>query len=71
VFVMVWGGFSGYDKSPIVIIPADRKVAIDFVDIVYEGTFSSFYFLHDHLDDLFFMEDGAPVYHNFGEKLIT
>jgi hypothetical protein len=33
IFVIVWGGFSGYDKSPIVIIPSDRRTAIDFVDI--------------------------------------
>jgi hypothetical protein len=62
ISVMVWGGFSGYDKSPIVIIPSDRRSAVDFVDIVYEGTLFGFYFLHDHPDNLFLMEDSAPVH---------
>lgn len=62
--MMVWGAFSGFDKSSLVIMPPERKSASDFVDIVYEGTFSGFYFLHDHLQNLILMEDGARVHHS-------
>lgn len=67
--VMVWGAFSGFDKSPLVIMPPQRKTASDFVDIVYEGTLSGFYFLHDHPQDLTLMEDGAPVHRSVLPKL--
>jgi transposase len=60
--VLIWGAFSGFDKCPLVIMPPHRRSASDFVDIVYEGTLSGFYFLHDHPEDLTLMEDGAPVH---------
>lgn len=60
--VMVWGAFSGFDKSPLVIIPPKSRSASDFVNLVYEGTLSGFYFLHDHPEDIILMEDGAPVH---------
>nr|PNR28760.1 hypothetical protein PHYPA_029353 [Physcomitrium patens] len=60
--VMVWGAFTGFDKSPLVIIPLDKRSARDFVPIVYEGVLSGFYFLHDDPEQLILMEDGAPVH---------
>jgi hypothetical protein len=63
ILVMVWGTFNGYEKSSIDIIHSNRWITIDLVNIVYEGTLSSFYFFHDHLEDLFFMELIAPVHH--------
>ena len=60
--VMVWGAFTGYDKSPIVVMPPGERSARDFVRIVYEGTLSGFYFMHDHPQQLILMEDGAPVH---------
>lgn len=62
VSIMIWGAFSGYHKSPIVIIPTGRRTAADFVNIVYEGALFSFYSLHDRSNDMSLMEDGAPVH---------
>lgn len=67
--VMVWGAFSGFDKSPLVIIPRENRSARDFVDLIYEGTLSGFYFLHDHREDIILMEDGAPVHRSKLPKL--
>lgn len=70
--VMIWGAFTGYEKCPIVIMPPDRRTIGDFVDIVYEGCLSGFYFMHDDPQSLMLMEDGAPVHHDLlprnGEK---
>lgn len=60
--VMIWGAFTGFDKSPLVTIPSDKRSSSDFVTIVYEGVLSGFYFLHDHHEQLILMEDGAPVH---------
>ena len=51
------------------------RTATNFVDIVYKGALSGFYFLHDHPNDMILMEDGAPVCCSAlpkgGEKLIA
>ena len=60
--LMVWGAFIGFDKSPLVTIPSDKRSSGDFVTIVYEGVLSGFYFLHDDPEQLILMEDGAPVH---------
>ena len=52
---MVWGVFSGYDKCPLVIVPLDRRIATNFVDIVYKKALFDFYFLHDHPNDMILM----------------
>ena len=59
---MVWGAFTGYDKSLIVIMPEGEITATDFVRTVYEGTLSSFHFIHENPQQLILMEDGAPVH---------
>ena len=59
---MVWGAFTGYEKSPLVIILVDERSAVDFVNLIYEGTLSGFYFMHDQPHELTLMEDGAPVH---------
>ena len=59
---MIWGAFIGYEKCPIVIMPSDRRTSADFVDIVYEGRLSGFYFMHDDPQSLLLMEDGTPVH---------
>ena len=46
-FFMIWGAFTGYEKCFFVIMPSDRQTSADFVDIVYEGRLSGFYFMHD------------------------
>jgi len=58
--MMVWSAFSSFDKCPLIIIPLDRWKGKDSVDVVYESRLSGFYFLHDHLETLVLMEDGAP-----------
>jgi hypothetical protein len=60
--VMVWGAFTGFDKCPLVIMPANRRSAHDFVEIVYEGALSGFNFLHDCSEDLILIEDSALVH---------
>ena len=60
--VMIWGAFTGFDKSPLVIMPEGERTATDFVHNVYDGTLSAFYFMHDHPHDLTLMEDGAPIH---------
>ena len=60
--MMVWGAFSGFDKCPLVPIPSNMRTTSDFVNLVYEGTFSGFYFMHDNREQLILMEDGAPVH---------
>lgn len=67
--VMVWGAFTGFDKSPLVIMPQGERTAIDFVHNVYEGTLSGFYFMHDTPEQLVLMEDGAPVHRGKLPKL--
>ena len=46
--VMVWGAFSGFDKSHVVIMPEHERAAFHFVENVYEGFLSGFYFMHDN-----------------------
>ena len=41
-----------------------QNIACDFVKIVYVGTLSAFYYLHNHLQDLFLMEDGILLHHS-------
>ena len=60
--VMIWGAFSGFDKCPIVVMPLHKRTSEDFVDIVYEGRLSGFYFMHNERENLILMEDGAPVH---------
>ena len=62
--VTVWGAYTGFDKSPLVTIPSDKRSSSDFVTIVYEGVLCGFYFLHNDLEQLILMEDGAPFHHS-------
>ena len=61
-FIMVWGAFTGFDKSPLVIMAPRERTAKHFVQKVYEGTLSGFYFMHHKLEELTLMEYGAPVH---------
>ena len=72
--IMIWGAFTGYKKCPIVVMPFDKRTSADFVDVVYEGELSGFFYMHDDPQSLFLMKDGAQVHHsnlpNNGKKLI-
>ena len=59
---MVWGAFTGFDKSPLVFLPQGERTAIAFVKHVYDSVLSGFYFMHDASHELLLMEDGAPVH---------
>jgi len=58
---MVWGALTGFDKCPLVIMPQGKKSVANFVQNVYQGTLSGFYFMHDNLHQFTLMEDGAPI----------
>lgn len=60
--VMVWGGFTGFHKSRLVFMPQGERTARDFVNNVYEGELSRFYFMHSEPHKLILMEDGALVH---------
>lgn len=45
--LMVWGPFTRFDKSPLVIMSQGERTTMDFVHNVYEGTLSGFYFMHN------------------------
>lgn len=60
--VMVWGAFTGFDKSPLVFLPEGERTAIPFVEHVYDSVLCGFYFMHDASHELLLMEDGAPVH---------
>ena len=59
---MVWSAFIGFDKSPLVIMAPRERTAKHFVQKVYEGTLSGFYFMHNEPKELTLMEDSAPVH---------
>ena len=59
---MVWGAFTGFDKSPLVIMARGEGTAKFFVQKVYEDILSGFYFMHNEPDELILMEDDALVH---------
>jgi len=61
---MVWGAFTGFEKSLLVFMPQGKQSATDFVRHVYEDIFFGFYFMHDASQQLIFMEESAPMHRN-------
>jgi len=45
-------------------MPSDRQTSTNFLDIVYEGQLSGFYFMYDDPQSLHLMEDGNLMHHN-------
>ena len=60
--VMVKDAYTGFDKSPLVIMAQGKRTIAHFVEIFYEGTLSGFYFMHDKPHELTLMEDSAPIH---------
>jgi transposase len=60
--IMVWGAITGSSKSYLVLIPPNRRISKDFVEIVSQGALEHYYWHHDHYEHLILMEDGAPVH---------
>jgi hypothetical protein len=52
----------GFDKSPFVIIPPTKQSVVDFVELIYENTLISFYFMHDRRIQISLIEDGALIH---------
>jgi hypothetical protein len=44
-------------------MPHGRRKATHFIHDIYERVLSGFYFLHDDIDNVPLMEDGALVHH--------
>ena len=56
---MIWGAFSGGQKSQLVFMPKDRRSAKDLVEVVYNGELLHFM---EKVPQGLLMEDGAPVH---------
>jgi hypothetical protein len=57
--LMIWGAFSGGQKSQLVFMPKDRRFAKDFVEVVYNGELLHFM---EKVPQGLLMKDGAPVH---------
>ena len=60
--MMVWGAFTSFHKSLLVLMPKSEQTTNNFIQNVFDGTLSAFYFIHDHPHHLTLMKDGAPVH---------
>ena len=60
--IMVLETFIAFTKCYLVLIPPEKRKALDFVDIVYESALEPFYYHHDNYEHLILMEDGALVH---------
>jgi hypothetical protein len=49
-------------KRPLVLMPPKRRKTTHFIDDIYERVSSGLYFLHDDIDNVLLMEDGAPMH---------
>jgi hypothetical protein len=39
---MIWGGFTATHKLNLINMPPNRRIAVDYVEIVYDGVLGSF-----------------------------
>ena len=61
--VMIWGCIAHGIKGPLVFIPPDRRLAVDYVDLVLNGPLWDFYTkLYEERGVVKVMEDGAPTH---------
>ena len=67
--IMIWGAFTSYSKSDLVLIPPNKRTALDFVDVVYTSGLESYYKGYNNYQHLILMEDGAPVHRSIAPKL--
>jgi hypothetical protein len=65
---MVWGAITSSTKSYLVLIPPDKRIIKDFVEIVYESALEHYYYHHENYEHLFLMEDGAPLHRSNAPK---
>lgn len=66
--VMIWGAFVADQKLPLVFMPAGRRTAVDFVEIVYNGVLGPWLSTQENPANLVLMEDGAPVHRSNAPK---
>ena len=55
-------GFLGFDKCLVVFMLPNRQISIDFVNVVYEGCFSRFNFMHNNPDSFLLIKDGILMH---------
>ena len=61
--VMIWGCIAHGIKGPLVFIPPDRRLAVDYVDLVLNGPLWDFYTkLYEERGVIKVIEDRAPTY---------
>jgi hypothetical protein len=66
--IMVWSAITSSLKSYLVLIPPDKRIAKDFIEIVYESALEHYYYHHENYAHLILMEDGATVNRNNAPK---
>jgi hypothetical protein len=59
---MIWGGFTATHKLSLICMPPNRHIAIDYVEIVYDGVLGSFLKEQEGVCKVVLMEGGAPMY---------
>ena len=73
--IMVWDAFIATHKLPLIAMPPDRRIAIDFVEIVYDGVLGPLLDVQGDTRRLVLMEDGALVHRvrlqQLGERFTT
>ena len=61
--VMIWGCIAHRIKGPLVFIPPDRRLAVDYVDLVLNGPLWDFYTkLYEERGVVKVIKDGVPTY---------
>lgn len=66
---MVWGAITSSSNCYLVLIPSEKRIAEDFVEVVYEPALQHYYYHHDNYECLILMEDGALVHRSTFAKL--
>lgn len=67
--IMIWGAFTSSSKSCLVLVPPEKRTAVDFVEVVYESGLKPYYYHHNNYERLILMEDGAPVHRSRATNL--
>jgi hypothetical protein len=59
---MILGAFTATNKLLLIVMPPSRRIAINFVQIVYDGVLGPFIDAQKDACRLVLMEDGATVH---------
>jgi hypothetical protein len=61
---MIWGGFTATYKLSLIHMPPNRRIIVDYVEIVYDEVLDSFLEEQEGICKVVLMEDGTPVHRN-------